>query len=54
MAKKFEKKKTDTKEIKKREKIIGGIKTAGGFLLTIGIGIAGLVAKGKFKGPPKS
>ena len=51
MAKKFEKKKTDTKEIKKREKIIGGFKTAGSLLLAVGVGILGVATKGKFKGP---
>ena len=53
MPKRFEKKKTETKEIKTKEKIIGGLKTAGGIVLTIGGIVIGLATKGKFKGPTK-
>jgi len=51
MAKRFEKKQTDTKEIKKKEKIIGGVKIVGGVVLTIGASALAFVTKGKFKGP---
>ena len=54
MAKKFEKKKTDKKEINWKEKAIGTVKTVGGVLLTVvGIGVT-LITKGKFNGPTKS
>ena len=54
MAKKFEKKKTDKKEINRKEKAIGTAKTVGGVILTVvGIGVT-LITKGKFNGPTKS
>ena len=54
MAKKFEKKKTDKKEINRKEKAVSTVKTVGGVIVGIaGLGIA-IVTKGKFNGPTKS
>ena len=53
MPKRFEKKNTETKEIKRKEGAIRIAKTVGGVLLgTVGLGIT-IVTKGKFKGPTK-
>lgn len=53
MPKRFEKKKTETKEIKKKEGPIRIVKTVGGVILgAVGLGIT-IATGGKFKGPTK-
>ena len=54
MAKRFEKKKPDTKEIKKEEKKVGVGKAIVGGLFAVGSVVLAVVTKGKFGGSTKA